>query len=305
MPFKSITKPSSLRPFAGAIFSMLFWALLSAQANPPLPYGKKPDRSEESKKVVRKFDLNEYHSRIVYLFERTPGFGSKRFPIVMRKIRFDVVQSPPIEPRISPGEINPNSSLAKNERLKKVNERLANYFAKKNRIVIDPKSRYRVRLPAEASDKEKDTNKTTWVIRRLDLIGLLDTDNPVVYISMPERKSPFFADQSKNKTSVNLHSLVKQQKNRTAINLHSLAEQMKSNKGKNRNRKKLPTREPNLLEYTGVDYLKDGEELFVNVHNRLLRMVGALRAGKQCLNCHSGIREGDLLGAFSYTFEKN
>jgi hypothetical protein len=30
-----------------------------------------------------------------------------------------------------------------------------------------------------------------------------------------------------------------------------------------------------------------------------IRMVGSLRAGKNCLECHS-VRRGELLGAFSY-----
>ena len=50
------------------------------------------------------------------------------------------------------------------------------------------------------------------------------------------------------------------------------------------------------LEADGLDALRKGDELFVRDH----RMLGAVRATKQCLECHGGNR-GDLLGAFSYT----
>ena len=43
-------------------------------------------------------------------------------------------------------------------------------------------------------------------------------------------------------------------------------------------------------------------EVFVRSKDRVIRMLGALRAGEQCLRCHTDNTKGDLLGALSYTF---
>jgi hypothetical protein len=60
--------------------------------------------------------------------------------------------------------------------------------------------------------------------------------------------------------------------------------------------KGAPTRPLDPFEAEGLEALRKGGELHVRGH----RMLGAVRATKQCLDCHGGNR-GDLLGAFSYT----
>jgi hypothetical protein len=65
-----------------------------------------------------------------------------------------------------------------------------------------------------------------------------------------------------------------------------------------------PTRELSAFESTGLKTLRDGEELYVReTPDGSVRMLGALRALKQCINCH-GCARGDLLGAFSYELSK-
>jgi hypothetical protein len=61
-----------------------------------------------------------------------------------------------------------------------------------------------------------------------------------------------------------------------------------------------PTRPLDAFEASGLAALRDGEDLFVAEVTDGLRMLGAVRAVKQCLGCHGGER-GDLLGAFSYS----
>jgi hypothetical protein len=61
-----------------------------------------------------------------------------------------------------------------------------------------------------------------------------------------------------------------------------------------------PTRELDRFEQDGLGALRHGEDLFIGEIENGLRMLGALRAAKQCVGCHGGKR-GDLLGAFSYT----
>jgi hypothetical protein len=61
-----------------------------------------------------------------------------------------------------------------------------------------------------------------------------------------------------------------------------------------------PTRSLDEFEAAGLPALERGEDLFVRDREQERRMLGAIRAARQCLDCHGGER-GDLLGAFSYT----
>jgi hypothetical protein len=60
-----------------------------------------------------------------------------------------------------------------------------------------------------------------------------------------------------------------------------------------------PTRSLDDFEAAGLTALERGEELFVRDRGEERRMLGAIRAARQCVACHGGER-GDLLGAFSY-----
>jgi hypothetical protein len=63
---------------------------------------------------------------------------------------------------------------------------------------------------------------------------------------------------------------------------------------------KVPTRPLDEFEAGGLAELRQGEILVVRDVPDGLRVLGAIRAAKQCVECHGGER-GDLLGAFSYT----
>jgi hypothetical protein len=63
--------------------------------------------------------------------------------------------------------------------------------------------------------------------------------------------------------------------------------------------KKGMTRPPMEFETQALKALRDGEDLVSEATTNHIRMMGALRASKQCLECHQ-VRRGDLLGAFSY-----
>ena len=60
-----------------------------------------------------------------------------------------------------------------------------------------------------------------------------------------------------------------------------------------------PTRAVDDFEAAGLTALERGQELFVCDQGSERRMLGAIRAVRQCLACHEGER-GDLLGAFAY-----
>ena len=66
----------------------------------------------------------------------------------------------------------------------------------------------------------------------------------------------------------------------------------------------LPTRDLDDFEMIGLKRLVDGEELFSRSQEGVVRLLGAVRAKADCLSCHDGKKEGDLLGAFSYTLRE-
>jgi hypothetical protein len=63
--------------------------------------------------------------------------------------------------------------------------------------------------------------------------------------------------------------------------------------------KKAPTRPLDAFESCGLKKLRAGEDLVLGKSEERVRMVGALRAARQCAECHDCER-GALLGAFSY-----
>ena len=65
----------------------------------------------------------------------------------------------------------------------------------------------------------------------------------------------------------------------------------------------VPTRPLDTFESCGLESLRQGEDLFIGGTASELRMLGAVRSIKQCLDCHGGER-GDLLGAFSYSLRR-
>lgn len=61
-----------------------------------------------------------------------------------------------------------------------------------------------------------------------------------------------------------------------------------------------PQRSLDFFESAGLQKLQSGKDLFVRNEKETIRMLGAVRAQKQCLSCHD-VAVGRLLGAFSYT----
>jgi hypothetical protein len=60
-----------------------------------------------------------------------------------------------------------------------------------------------------------------------------------------------------------------------------------------------PTRPLSQFETRGLERLAQGETLVVSSTADVIRILGAVRASKTCLNCHDA-HHGQLLGAFSY-----
>jgi hypothetical protein len=107
-----------------------------------------------------------------------------------------------------------------------------------------------------------------WKVARIDLIGLLIHEKPVAYVSMNLPKMDELRDAT--------------------------------------------TRPLDAFEVEGLEALRKGEglesgqkseDLYARGSKDQARMMGAIRATSQCLDCHGGSR-GDLLGAFSYAFRR-
>ena len=94
-----------------------------------------------------------------------------------------------------------------------------------------------------------------WRLDRLELVGILKYEEPVVYLS---------------------EHLPRMEELRQA-----------------------PTRTLDSFEKAALEKLFGGEHLIVQETAKQMRMLGSIRATKQCLRCHQGER-GALLGAFSY-----
>ena len=94
-----------------------------------------------------------------------------------------------------------------------------------------------------------------WSVARLDLVGVVVHDKPVVYLSPNLPRMDELRD--------------------------------------------APTRPLDAFETAGLDALRKGEDLYARGTDTAARMLGAVRAAKQCTTCHACER-GELLGAFAY-----
>jgi hypothetical protein len=67
---------------------------------------------------------------------------------------------------------------------------------------------------------------------------------------------------------------------------------------------KAATRPLTEFETRAVKSLRQGEDLVTQATTEQIRLVGSVRAGKQCLACHE-VKRGELLGAFSYKLQRS
>jgi hypothetical protein len=65
----------------------------------------------------------------------------------------------------------------------------------------------------------------------------------------------------------------------------------------------VPTRELDEFEQRALPQLRTQEDVVVESASSTTRMLGSLRAGQQCLECHA-VQRGELLGAFSYVLRE-
>jgi hypothetical protein len=68
--------------------------------------------------------------------------------------------------------------------------------------------------------------------------------------------------------------------------------------------KDSPTRALNDFEASAIPQLLEKQEIVARATTNRIEMVGAIRASKQCTECHD-VPRGTLLGAFSYTLVRD
>ena len=125
-------------------------------------------------------------------------------------------------------------------------------------------------VPAALTSTNADGARERWRLQSIDLLALIEHDRPVVYVT---------------------EKLVASRGHGAAKKTGAVPD------------KANYARELDFLEHAALEKLTAGDDLYVRSKENTLRMVGALRANKQCLDCHAG-KEGDLFGAFSYTLRK-
>jgi Protein of unknown function (DUF3365) len=67
---------------------------------------------------------------------------------------------------------------------------------------------------------------------------------------------------------------------------------------------KTPTRDLDLFESEGLEELTNGKDIYIRAKESTIRVLGPIHAAKACLKCHHDSKEGDMLGAFSYTLRE-
>jgi len=251
---------------------------------PPPPEKKKAMPKHPPVTAVRDRMLVHFHGRATDIFTDLPGFGYERLTPLYKKVPYQVPYFSPDEVENDKGPARPGAPL------QAVFTESLNAFQAPEQPAVKKDAEgpgTTVRPKDGFGPGTQGAVSGGLQLRVLDLIGLLDRQRPKAYSGGPafELAWPSMQERqeaSKEKSTVTLWS-------RWAI--------------ENRKPPAAPeTRPLDMFEAAGVEELLKGKSVFIRTKGRTTRMLGALRAGDQCLECHPGSAKNDLLGAFSYTF---
>ena len=235
---------------------------------------------EASRRVRDLRQLHELHDSVVRRFINSPGFG------VMRGIG-------PSEWTLRLPEVEPVPLLPDDDYFKKLGQG------------PQPASNPPTAAPAGPSAEEL-RGERLW---RMHQDGLLDFANPVSFGFIKDRdhvagfqphqfsrmpSDPKVGSSVWRVLSVELVSLLKHE---------SPAVYLSKNLPRMEELRNARTRPLDDFEQTQLAALRKGEDLRVSASADHMRVLGSLRAAKQCLSCHDAER-GDLLGAFSYKLRR-
>jgi hypothetical protein len=241
--------------------------LESSQPKNPEQLNHLEERVEREMHSLRSRQLRDLHERSVKEFVNSPGFG------VSRGIPMQVTA----------------------ESLK--------HGLRDNVAVPQPDYFMPFTLPmGSLSDKLTDWNADK--MGSLHEAGVLDFLNPNGFGYVKDRKVAGFQSHGMSKVQDSVPPWQIARIDLVSLLVHEKpVAYVSSNLPKMDELRKVPTRPLDAFEAEGLQSLKNGEDLFVRGTDDKVRMVGSIRAAKQCIECHGGKR-GDLLGAFSYGFRR-
>ncbi len=129
------------------------------------------------------------------------------------------------------------------------------------------------------------------LIHRLNLNQFSASNGPVTKGATPEK-----ADHTKEQTW-EIHSL-----DLVGLVMHDTPKVYVSKRLPDmKNLNKAPIREMDVFEAEGLEELINGKDLYVRTKAETVRVLGPIRASQACLKCHADAKDGEMLGAFSYT----
>jgi hypothetical protein len=276
--------------FVGAVWGALTlgWSRLPFVEPSQVPLA--PEQAQPSHPPIatlRDEMLQHFHGDTSGVFTTIPGFGWSRMPVLYQQIPFEV-------PYFSTGELEPGSQSGE------IPAELKNAFTDTLAVFEAP-----LRSSAPRRTERPPTSKGDGQIRfgqsfggavvgglqlrQLDLIGLTDKENPRAYSGGRtfELVQAGLADKETKKA-------------KGEVVVAPLGGKHKV--GKARRTAQPEIRALDLFEMAGAAELQQGKDIFLRHKGSVVRMLGALRAGDQCLRCHAEAEKGELLGALSYTF---
>mgnify|MGYP007059386998 CR=1 FL=1 len=223
---------------------------------------------------LRKRALRRIHDRAINQFVRAPGFGQSR-------LNYMSTYMPPLDDDRDP-VLMPD--LEKR------------HLRKENATLV------KIGQPIPLSE-----TMTLWSRHRLGYLDFVfpkgygyarDPDLVAGFLSHRMSASPELAtnDDVLETARIELISLLKHSTPRVYLSDHL------PNMNQLRD-KHIMTRELDWFEAEALRVLQNGKMLHAQANGQEVRMLGAIRAAKQCLQCH-GVQRGELLGAFSYRLHR-
>lgn len=246
---------------------------------------------------VRDRMLEKFHGQSVDRFTSMDGFGLERMTPLYKEIPYEIPVFSTDDVEVDKAPPTPKS--LREVYSKSIGEFLSPSPQKPAKNENDPL----MVLPGRGTGFGRAFNQIVspgLQLRLLDLVGLADPDDLKVYSggkAFEVMRMMRNAKLDKNERRFEPYPDVKFDDDGVPI--------LPVKKEKANEKAKEPPIEPRALdtfEHAGVLELRDGKDTFVRHKGNVIRMLGALRAGEQCIACHTGTKKGDLLGAFSYTF---
>jgi hypothetical protein len=232
--------------------------------------------------------LQHYHGEATHVFTEIPGFGMERMRPLYQKIPFEVPYFSPAEVEVAEGAVKSPGPLL-------------DVFAKSLTSFQDPAQ------PAVKPNTARKGGEIFPVVRTngfgssfrgtvahglqlrmLDLVGLTDPQSPKAYSG----------GKAFEMVRVNVKDLKQAHGQGGETSVRGKVESPSPPAPG----PAMETRALDFFEMAGVEELRQGKNVYIRNKDKVIRMLGALRASEECLKCHTDASKGDLLGAFSYTF---